>query len=297
MRVLITGHKGFVGRHLQAAFAARGDQVFGVDIKDNWDCLDLFRGDSWQPLHLRRPFDLAIHCAANVGGRANIDGSPLAVATNLALDSWFFQWLKVSGTPRAVYYSSSAAYPVHLQDYDDGQKLNEGVMLDSWSADQTYGLVKVVGERLAAEAQDAGVDVLVLRPFSGYGSDQDLDYPFPSLIRRALDRADPFEIWGDGLQTRDWIHIDDVVSATLAALDLRRQGPINLGTGTATTFNQLASMINRRVPDYRPEWRHLLDKPTGVGYRVADSSRLRQFYTPRVSLDEGIERALREMAR
>ena len=293
MRVLITGNRGFVGRHLQAAFEARGDQVVGCDIKAGYDCLDFFRFDHLG-LEFRGPFDLAIHCAANVGGRANIDGSPLAVATNLALDSWFFQWLKTSGTPRAVYYSSSAAYPTSLQYGDLAHRLNEDTPLRAHLADQTYGLVKVVGEQLAAEARRSGIDVLVLRPFSGYGSDQDLDYPFPSLIRRALDRADPFEIWGDGLQTRDWIHIDDVVGATLAALGLGHSGPINLGTGVATTFNQLASMICARVPGYRTEWRHLLDKPTGVQYRVADVSRLTQFYAPAVSLSEGIERAIEE---
>src|SRR3982751_2447609 len=94
MRVLLTGHAGFVGRHLEAAMVDRGWTVTGIELRYPflYDALDFFREDD-------RRFDLAIHCAAIVGGRASIDGSPLGVATNLALDAWYMRWLVRTGTP------------------------------------------------------------------------------------------------------------------------------------------------------------------------------------------------------
>lgn len=287
MDVLLTGHKGFIGRHLHRALEERGHDVLGVDLKrDACDALDFFRYD-------QDGVDLAIHCAANVGGRASIDGSPLAVATNLALDAWYFQWLARTGTPRAVYFSSSAAYPVELQQPGDIHRLAEDDidLNNPGLPDASYGLAKVTGERLAAYAEAEGCRVHVLRPMSGYGADQDDCYPFPAFIGRAKRRENPFEVWGDGNSTRDWIHVSDLIGATLAAVHHDVQGPINLGWGRATSFNDLARMITAEA-GYQPELRHLSAAPQGVHHRVCDPSRMLDFYSPVVSLEEGIRRAL-----
>lgn len=294
MRVLITGNAGFVGRHLASAFEQRGDYVYGVDLRFGMDALDFFR-DPWA-----HDFDLAVHCAAHIGGRAGIDNSPLAVGTNLALDSWFFRWLELSGTPRAVYFSSSAAYPVDLQNNPARpMRLDEDIInLDAMNIsppDATYGWAKLTGERLAEHARKAGCEVLVVRPFSGYGADQPLEYPFPSLIRRAVLLEDPFEIWGDGSQTRDFVHISDVVGAVLAMLDsdAAMERPVNIGTGRGVSFDELAEMvIAARGVGYRPQIKHLTGWPTGVAHRVADVGRMLEFYRPRVELEAGIREAL-----
>lgn len=286
MRVLLTGHRGFVGRHLQAALEARGDHVVGVDLVEGNDALDFFRDDNTR-------FDLAIHCAAIVGGRASIDGSPLGVGTNLALDAWYMRWLVKSGTPRAVFFSSSAAYPVELQQPGDIHKLVEDDIDLRYPErpDATYGLAKLVGENLAQYAEAEGCRILIPRPFSGYGEDQDDAYPFPSFIARAKRRDDPFEIWGNGGSTRDWIHIDDLVGATLALLDADVTGPVNLGWGRATSFDDLAQLVTKQA-GYRPALKHLGDAPQGVHHRVSDPSRMLGYYTPTVTLEEGVRRAL-----
>lgn len=316
MKILITGHRGFVGRHLWRALADRGHSLTGIDLlgyrnhqpeladiatEERRDALDFFRTNTTR-------YDLAIHCAAVIGGRASIDGTPLSVATNLALDCWYFRWLARTGTPRAVYFSSSAAYPTVLQDseYHDrygatsrdrvrrltlGSRLSESdISLNVMQRpDQTYGFAKLAGEFLAQYAEDTRVTIV--RPFSGYGEDQSADYPFPSFIDRAKRKADPFEIWGDGEQTRDWIHIDDVVGATLAAVEQEVAGPVNLCTGRATSFNELAKLVCAEA-GYSPAFRHLPSKPSGVHYRVGDPTKLLSFYTPKVTLEEGIRRAL-----
>jgi nucleoside-diphosphate-sugar epimerase len=280
-----------VGRHLHRALLDRGDFVLGIDLNAtllarNGDALDFFRTDD-------RRWDLAIHCAAVVGGRASIDGSPLGVATNLALDAWYFRWLIRTGTPRAVFFSSSAAYPVELQQHGGIHRLVEtDIDLDNpRKPDATYGLAKVVGEQLAAVAEAHGTRVHVLRPFSGYGEDQADCYPFPAFIGRACRREDPFEIWGDGNSTRDWIHVDDLVGATLAAVDQDATGPLNLGWGRATSFDELAQLVTT-MSGYRPELKHLPAAPQGVHHRVCDPKRMLDVYQPRISLKEGIARAL-----
>ena len=291
MRVLLSGASGFVGRHLHRALLDRGDDVFGSDLNPtplvkHGDALDFFRHDD-------TPFDLAIHAAAIVGGRASIDGSPLGVGTNLALDAWYMRWLVRTGTPRAVYFSSSATYPVALQQPGDVRRLyEEDINLQYMEEpDATYGWAKLTGEKLAAYAEAEGCRILIPRPFSGYGEDQDEAYPFPAFIRRARERQDPFEIWGDGSSTRDWIHIDDLIGATLALLDADATGPVNLGWGRATSFDELARIVCTAA-GYRPQLKHRTDAPQGVHHRVSDPSRMLNHFVPSVTLEEGVRRAL-----
>jgi nucleoside-diphosphate-sugar epimerase len=164
---------------------------------------------------------------------------------------------------------------------------------DVRNPDFSYGWAKLTGELLADYARrQAGIEVYVFRPFSGYGEDQDLTYPFPSFIKRTVERSDPFEIWGDGNQVRDFIHIDDVVAASLKAVEVGIQEPVNLGWGRPTTFNQLAQ-ICFEVAGVRPKRiRHLVGKPVGVDYRCSDNSRLLTFYQPKISLEHGVQLAL-----
>ncbi|MGW2721429.1 NAD-dependent epimerase/dehydratase family protein [Streptomyces sp. NPDC001492] len=286
MRVLLTGSGGFVGRHLHRALGDRGYEITCVELKDGDDALDFFRSDDTR-------YDAAFHCAAVVGGRASIDGSPLGIATNLALDAWYMRWLIRTKTPRAVYFSSSAAYPIGLQGAGDVRKLyEEDISLDyPEEPDATYGWAKLTGEKLATYAEAEGCRILIPRPFSGYGEDQDEAYPFPAFIARARRRDDPFEIWGSGSSTRDWIHIDDLIGATLALLDADVTGPVNLGWGRATSFDELASIVTAAA-GYRPEFKHRQDAPQGVHHRVCDPSRMLDHYVPTVTLEEGVRRAL-----
>jgi nucleoside-diphosphate-sugar epimerase len=286
VRTLITGADGFVGRHFQRRLRAAGAEIEALDVKSGCDCRDFFRERDER-------FDLVVHLAAIVGGRATIEGNPIGVATDLSIDAEMFNWAVRTGQPRIVYYSSSAAYPIDLQRRPYRLKESDIDLSSVRNPDFSYGWAKLTGELLADYARrQAGVEVYVLRPFSGYGEDQDLSYPFPSFIKRTVEEADPFEIWGDGNQVRDFIHIDDVVAATLKAVELGIQEPINLGTGRPTTFNELAQLCFQ-VAGLRPKRiRHLVDKPVGVDYRCSDNSKLLTFYRPKISLEEGIQMAL-----
>jgi nucleoside-diphosphate-sugar epimerase len=293
VKALVTGSCGFLGRHFVRALRRRGTEVRCVDVADRepWDARDYFR-------HATSRVDLAVHAAAIVGGRQKIEGAPLDLAVDLSLDAELFQWAMRTRPGRVVYISSSAAYPVSMQtDWcrKRGRRLVESdIDLDNIETpDLLYGWSKLTGELLARHAREAGVPVTVIRPFSGYGADQDECYPFRAFLERALRREDPFVVWGDGEQVRDFIHVDDVVEATLAAVDQGIDGPVNLGTGRPTSFNELASLVTRAA-GYRPDLDHQTDQPVGVRFRVADPTLMQSFYQPRTSLETAVRMAVVE---
>ena len=283
MRVLITGSHGFVGRYFRDKLIDHDLTL--IDTKAGTDCRDFFKKDDSQ-------YDLVIHLAAIVGGRESIEGRPMAVADNFSIDSEFFQWCLKTKPKKIVYFSSSAAYPTHYQQGSEAKRLQEWMITPSApnSPDMTYGMAKVIGEYLASFVDN----VHIFRPFSGYAYDQDLNYPFPMYIKRALDKSDPFEVWGPGTQTRDFIHMTDVVNAVMTAVDQGITGPINLGTGRSTSFLELAQMSMDAV-GYKGEILTRPDKPVGCMHRVSDNTKLLSFYTPKITLEEGIDRAVKEI--
>jgi nucleoside-diphosphate-sugar epimerase len=287
VKVLITGDAGFVGTQFRLALSDH--DITGVDIKNGLDARKFFAEDSTN-------FDLVVHLAAIVGGRATIEGAPLSVAVDLSIDSEFFQWALRTRPKKIVYYSSSAAYPIELQKLSDKNLLSENDidLSNIKSPDYTYGWAKLTGEMLGEYAKKEGLNVFVFRPFSGYGETQSLDYPFPSFIKRGVEQSNPFVIWGSGNQTRDFIHIEDVVSATLLAVKHDIAGPINLGLGRPTSFNELAEMVAKECK-YLPAYEHIIGAPEGVEYRVSNPSKMLAFYTPKISLEEGIRRAVRHL--
>ena len=284
MKALITGDAGFVGRNLRRRLESQGWDVVGVDLKDGVDAVDFFRADGTR-------YDLALHCAAIVGGRKVIDGNPLSIAANTALDSLYASWLVKTRPTQAVYFSSSAAYDIGEQGPGADPLREDEIDLDApRGADTSYGWAKIAGEQDMAFVRAEGVPVSVFRPFSGYGTDQDLDYPFPSIIARAVARMGPLPIWSDTV--RDLIHIDDVVSAVLeVAGGGGIDHPVNLCTGIPTSFSQLAEVAMAAV-GYSAPVEVLAGQPSGSHTRVGDPTRMLNLYAPRIGLDEGVARAV-----
>jgi nucleoside-diphosphate-sugar epimerase len=298
VRALITGNRGFLGRHFETELRARGWDVHGLDTKvtQSQDCRLFFQQQARHPHFDWARYDLVVHCAAVVGGREMIERDPLKTAESLSIDAEMFRWAAIAKPGRVLYLSSSAAYPVTYQTGSMRVQLHED---DIWGSDgliepdEVYGWSKVTGELLADRLRKAGVPVTVVRPFSGYGEDQDLTYPFPAIMDRVrkLEPGQVLHLWcGDCV--RDWIHVDDVVQGALAVVESGTESPVNLCTGRATSFVQLAQMAldaAGKKTYIRPD----PDAPQGVAYRVGDPNRMMLgYYTPKVSLEEGISRAL-----
>ncbi|MEO1022919.1 MAG: NAD-dependent epimerase/dehydratase family protein [Bacteroidota bacterium] len=240
-------------------------------------------------------FEDVFHFAAIVGGRAKIDGDPMMVALDLSIDAEFFLWICRQKPKRVLYPSSSAAYPVDLQTEADAIALSEADIdfKKMGQPDMTYGWSKLTGEYLAhIAASYYDVSVTCIRPFSGYGEDQDLSYPVPAIARRAALKENPFEVWGTGKQGRDFVHIDDVMDCTLLAMDHITDGSaINIGSGKLTSFLEIIDVFTD-FAGYKPDIKTLLDKPVGVHSRYANMEHVqdRLGWKPKISVREGMRR-------
>jgi nucleoside-diphosphate-sugar epimerase len=303
MRVLITGAAGFLGRKFLEYHKNNNDQVFAVDDFSNAEPVPgypIMQADAASFLH---DFDvrveLAYHFAAPVGGRLKIEGDPLFNADSLRLDSEFFRWA-VKFATTAVYPSSSAVYGVDFQT-GTGTALGEGLFdpgSTQWPApDEMYGFTKMAGEVLAFKAAKYGLNTLCIRPFSGYGGSQSLQYPVPSICLRALRHEDPLIVWGAGTQMRDFIHVDDLVTATVTAVKRGVFGyeTLNLGSGVPTSFISVARMA-AEIMEYSPVIDTDGSKPQGVHARYADTVKMRKVYIPTITLKDGLAEVLEALA-
>ena len=267
------------------------------------DFRDLLFRLRMNPRHIQETYDLdferfadVFHFAAIVGGRLKIEGDPMAVALDLSIDAEFFYWACQHKPQRVLYPSSSAAYPISLQSTTGAIALSESDIdfkKNLGVPDMTYGWSKLTGEFLAQiAAKHYGISVVCIRPFSGYGEDQDLTYPVPAIAARAARKENPFEVWGSGKQGRDFVHIDDVLDLIFILMDNVSDGSAyNIGSGKLTSFLDLIGIFSR-IAGYTPEIKPLLDKPVGVHSRYCDMSLVKEKFgwMPGISVEEGMKR-------
>jgi UDP-glucose 4-epimerase len=242
-------------------------------------------------------FSDVFHFAAIVGGRATIEGDPMKVALDLSIDAEFFYWVTRQKPDRVLYPSSSAAYPIDLQTEGDAIALAETDInfKKMGEPDMTYGWSKLTGEYLAKiAAEHYDLSVTCIRPFSGYGEDQDLTYPIPAIAARIARREDPVEVWGTGRQGRDFVHIDDVIDCILYAMDRVKDGSaINIGRGELLSFIEIIETLCD-LEGYRPKIKQLLDKPVGVFSRYSNMDYVNNElgWKASISVREGMGRVL-----
>ena len=318
-RVLITGGAGFVGRRFCKRFLDMGDQVVcvdnvardtgGLDPEAGWPLysprdyrnFEFHRLDcrEWFSANPDAEFAYVLHLAAMVGGRAMIENKPLAVADDLSIDAEFWQWAERAAPEKTLCFSSSAAYPIGFQRKEGYRLLTEDMISfdgDIGMPDMSYGWAKLTCEYLARLAYEKhGLKSVCYRPFSGYGEDQDDSYPFPSIVKRAMEHeGEPqLTVWGTGDQMRDFIHIEDCVDGVLATMDaIDDADAVNLSTGIFTSFKEFARIAADEI-GYSPEIVGLSDQPAGVFARAGDTSRQHSLgFTASIPFREGIARAL-----
>ena len=330
---LVTGGAGFVGRHLVSKLLNRGEDIWIVDdlstgkhpstwlpsqFKKNStkDKIEHYQSESQNVYFINQDlinvlllelytdsilpsFSDIFHLASIVGGRSLIDGDPLLVAKDLSIDSIFFLWAtrRPDKINRILYASSSAAYPIDLQTTQSHVALKETMINFSGSVgvpDMTYGWSKLTGEYLSRlAASKYGLSIACVRPFSGYGEDQDLNYPIPAIARRVALREHPLTVWGTGKQGRDFVHIDDCVDAFFIIMDKIHDGSgCNIGSGKVLSFLEVLGIFSR-IEGYKPEIKPLTNKPVGVSSRYSDPTMLSSFgWKPSISYEEGFRRVL-----
>ena len=254
------------------------------------------------PSFLHQKYDLPIlgfhdiyHFAAYVGGRMAIENDPLSIAQDLSIDADFFYWISRQAPKRVLYPSSSAAYPIDLQKERTATSLKEEDIdfRQLREPDLLYGWTKLTGEYLAKlAAAHYGISIACVRPFSGYGEDQDLNYPIPAIVNRFVKKEDPLMVWGSGKQARDFVYIDDVLDAMeLAIANITDGSAVNIGTGKATSFLDIISILST-IAGYQPDIKTSPGKPVGVFSRFGqpDFAGEKLGWRAKVSLNEGLQR-------
>jgi nucleoside-diphosphate-sugar epimerase len=243
MRYAVTGAAGFIGSHLARKLVSQGHDVVGIDCftdyydpalkKENAAGVDVLRLDLAQDeIHLGG-FDGVFHLAGQPGVRSFGDVFDLYLTRNVLASQRLFEAAARDGV-RVVFSSSSSIY---------GQAEAYPTPEDTAPRPVSpYGITKVACEHLArATAVSFGLDVVVLRYFNAYGPRQRPDMAF-TRIAFALAEGRPFDLFGDGSQSRSFTYVSDVVEATILAME-GGTGTYNVGGGVEVSMREAIGLL------------------------------------------------------
>jgi nucleoside-diphosphate-sugar epimerase len=243
VRYLVTGAAGFIGSHLAEALQTGGHDVVGIDCftdfydpklkEENAKDIDVLRIDLAAAELDFTGFDGVFHLAGQGGARSFGDVFPLYLRQNVHASQKVFEAAARDGV-RVVYASSSSVYG----DAEGYPTPEETVPAPA----SPYGVSKLACEHVAgAYARSFGLNAVLLRYFSVFGPRQRPDMAF-ARIAAALASGRPFELYGDGGQSRSWTYVSDVVEATIAAMKSGR-GTYNVGGSDEVSLLEAISLF------------------------------------------------------
>ena len=243
MRYLVTGSAGFVGSHLYEALREQGHDVVGLDaFTDYYDATlkeENARGQQLLRLDLAREavdlagFDGVFHLAGQPGVRSFGDVFDTYLDRNVLASQRLFETAARDGV-RVVFASSSSVYG-EAESYPTREDVPPRPV-------SPYGITKLACEHLArATSRSFGLEIVVLRYFNVYGPRQRPDMAF-ARIAECLAEGRPFDLFGDGLQSRSFTYVDDVVRATIAAME-SGEGTYNVGGGEEATMRATIALL------------------------------------------------------
>lgn len=298
MRVLITGGAGFIGQHVAALLVSRGHEVIALDSllpqvhSDPQGAIDRFPGEVLQAdvaddqTWTRVPvFDAMVHLAAETGtaqsmyerdryGRVNIEGTRLAARAASKAEAPI-----VSLSSRAVY--------------GEGAREEDGTPRASREDDphapvSFYGETKSLAEAALIDEVGAAAPAVIIRPQNVIGLGQALHNPYTGVLAAFLARlreGRPLSIYGDGTQTRDFVHVSDLAALIVWNLEnVPSPGDpriLNCGTGARTSLTQLAEYAAAASPAGASVIEYVdVHRAGDIDHACADLDRLRAIGAP-----------------
>jgi UDP-glucose 4-epimerase len=316
VRVLVTGGASFIGSHLVDRLLEADADVRVADdfssgtlanLAQSIDRIDLRTGDLRESEFTRDASadrQVVFHLAAKHGGRGFIDTHPADCASNLVLDGVVFAEALRAGVERVCFASSACVYPVgrQVRPADGSTRV---LLQEPWadpfavegaSSDGEYGWAKLMGEMaLTAYHKQYGLNSVSCRLFTAYGERENETHAIVALIAKAFVGQEPFEIWGDGSQERNFTYVGDIVEGMMrAALRIEDSSAVNIGTAEHVRVIDAARTIFA-IMGHEPEALNFdTSKPVGVYSRAADLTRTRELldWEPTHGLEEGLRRTV-----
>jgi UDP-glucose 4-epimerase len=304
-KVLVTGGAGFIGSHVVDAFVARGDRVWVVDdlssgrrdqVNSNAEFVEMDIADpALRDLFREVEFDLVSHHAAQIDVRVSVTDPARDAKVNVLGLLNVLEGAREVGTGRVLYVSSGGVVygePEQVPTPESAPKLPLS----------PYGVAKLSGEQYLYYYREVhGLEYVALRYANVYGPRQDPhgEAGVVAIFCDRLQSGEELTIFGDGEQTRDYVYVQDVVSANLWASEVtldrgssRGSGldsvAFNVGTGTPTSVNRLADVLEN-IAATSPGRAHELGRAGELRHSTLDVSRLSdRGWTPRYSLEDGL---------
>ena len=289
--VLVTGGTGFIGRHLVAQLLTHAAHVVVPvherPLPEEFAGVDVVTADLTRPedcLRATRGVDCVFHAAGAVTGSG--------VVTNLVLTARVLEAAWKNGVGRCLVFSSSTAYPAVSHPVRED---------DMWGAPPDdayfgYGWMRRYFELLSEfVSRQSATRVAIVRPTAVYGRHDNFDpatsHFVPALVRRAVEREAPFEVWGTGDETRDLLHVSDLARGCLLALEHHAcADPVNIGYGSAVSVRDVVRSV-LDAADYRDaEVVFNPGRPGTIRSRAVDCSKARATlgFQPTVTVEEGM---------
>lgn len=291
--ILVTGGAGFIGQHLVDTLVEENDVRILDDFstgsrEDVDDRATVIEDDIRDPeavAHSMEGVDVVFHEAAVIDVNASVEDPVSTDEINCDGTLHVLEAAKEANA-RVVLASSTAVYgqptQIPVEESDAKQPLSP------------YGLQKLTLDHYARLYHELyGVETVVLRYFNVYGPNQS-DGGYAGVIDIFLDRArrgDPLVVHGEGTQTRDFVHVDDVVQANVLAASADVSGEAyNIGTGTSITIAELAELV-RDITDSGVEIVHGEKRDGDIDLSEADIEKARSQlgYEPTITLRDGLD--------
>jgi len=279
MRILITGSSGFIGSHLVSKHREQGDEIFCFDVKESLRH-DIQDGSSIKEAFNKFNPDAVYHCAGQVQPSFGEERPYADIMLNLY---GMINVLKAmeGGDAKMVYTSTGAVYGLsplpHKEDMLCKPVCN-------------YGVSKLAAEMyLQKWVATEGIDAKIVRFSSVYGPGRHYG-PINIFLEKAVEGRN-ITVFGSGSQTRDFVHVDDVVQGMNLVLDRGGRGEVyNVGTGKETSVQEVAKVINNLHPEAKIEHKREVGSVYDLPRSWFDITKIQGLgYIPRIDLDLGIK--------
>ena len=306
-KILVAGAGGFIGGHLVRRLRAMGHKdIRAVDLKplDEWYQVDPAAENITLDLRNKedaytaaKDVDYVFNLAADMGGMGFIETHKAECMLSVLINTHLLMASKDAGVKRYFYSSSACVYAADKQRDPNVTALKEEDAYPA-EAEDGYGWEKLFSERMCRHfTEDFGLETRVARYHNVYGPNGTYEggreKAPAATIRKVIEAqqsgSGKIAIWGDGLQTRSFMYIDDCLEGTLRLMESDIHEPLNIGSSELVTINELVSIVER-IADVELERRYDLSAPQGVRGRNSDNTRILELmgWEPSISLADGM---------